>query len=145
MEAIAVPDVQRPSKELERVQLFCSCQKHAPLTCPCGALWYQDRENEAAARSPHTEPDDFPHEFVLITEALDLGLQAWRATESRIRFVDAIAAAGRLRVRMGNLEEQLEATRERLDQAERFIDHMDMPYRYAEWLVEAPTPAKRPQ
>ena len=95
-----MPDVQRPSKELERVQLFCSCQKHAPLTCPCGALWYQDRENEAAARSPHSE----------LVEAVRKGIgSTWTSDEGTNKrgYREAMAA-------LSSLEEQLEAvTRER--------------------------------
>jgi hypothetical protein len=37
-----------PTPRVETTQLFCSCQKHNPLSCPCGALWYQDSKADAS-------------------------------------------------------------------------------------------------
>jgi hypothetical protein len=39
----------------------------------------------------------------IVLAALDLGLQAWRTTPSRERFVEAVAALGRMRAEIERL------------------------------------------
>lgn len=56
-----------------------------------------------------SDPVDTLGDASLVSTALDLGLQAWRTTPSRDRFIEAVAALGRLREAATRLEAAEEA------------------------------------
>ena len=86
--------------------------------------------------SPEREAEPCEHLDVLrwrsaISTALDLGLQAWRTTESRHRFTDALAALGQMatafdaeRARADRLAEALAAYRSALRSGEPETDRL---------------------